>query len=112
MVDDFSADVDELRSGAKTHLGDAINTLLQTSSVIRGTVANDSAFDNLEGGDGVFSGILLPWAYTRDNLLRVIADNTENLRLSQAALLEIADRYERTDQNAAASMNRIAEGLS
>ncbi len=60
MVDGFSVDVDELRYGAKTHLGNTINTLAQTSSVISGTVASDNAFENLDGGDSVFSGILPP----------------------------------------------------
>lgn len=112
MVDDFAADVDELRFGAKTHLGNAIDTLEQTTSVVNATVATDRAFGNLGGGDSVFAGILPPWEDARHNLLRVIEDNTENLRLSQDALIEVADRYEEADRNAAASMNRAAEGLS
>ncbi len=38
----------------------------------------------------------------------MIRDNTENLSLSQAALLEVADRYDEADQNAAASMNGLS----
>jgi hypothetical protein len=108
VTDRFEADVAALRSGAKELLGATIDDLSHATGHVRRTGACDDAFEHIDHGGGLFTGVGGQWTVVRDYLLRVFEDNTENLRLAQEALLEVADRYEEADQGSAAAMNRIA----
>ena len=108
MTEGFEADIAALRSGVKELLGATIDDVSHATGQVRRTGAYDDAFGHIDHGGGLFTGIGDRWTAVRDYLVRVFEDNTENLRLAQQALLEIADRYEETDRASAAAMNRIA----
>lgn len=107
MTDGFEADIAALRSGAKELLGASIDDLSRATGQVRRTGAYDDAFQHIDHGGGLFTDIGDRWTVVRDYLVRVFEDNTENLRLAQQALLEIADRYEEADQRSTAAMSRI-----
>lgn len=108
--DHFEVNVDELRAASNEHLGASIGYLQETVADVRRTANHDGAFD---GGDGMFSYVGDTWANTRIEITRVLDANVENLKLSEGALNEIANRYEEVDLNSAAALNGIAaEGLS
>lgn len=101
MSDGFSIEVEALRHGAKRFLGAAIDDLLAAKLAFDAVKGHDHAF---EGGDDLFAEIQIRWEEMRHYFDRVFTDNIENLTLSREALLEIADRYERADDESARSL--------
>ncbi|GAA2821376.1 hypothetical protein [Saccharopolyspora taberi] len=97
----FATDTDQLRKGAKTYLGNLIEDLEAAQRVLQEAGNFTDAF---RGQGSLFNGITGFWDDTHHYVLRVLADNTENIRLSQQALVEIADRYDQDDQSGAEGM--------
>jgi hypothetical protein len=102
----LGADLYDLRRAGRDYLPAVAAEYVKANAFIAETAGMTGAFHRSEQFGGAEGPVSAVWRSLRDELQTILADTSVNLKLTGDALCMAAAEYARTDEEAAAELNR------